>query len=181
MDGAHVYDFAGSSSLHEVLHERLLDKKHTFQIDCEDAVVIAFRDFPENRVYLQAGVVDIRDIAAVAVQVLSGSGHEGQAYVLTGPEALTNSQIAEKLSRALGRTIRYVDVPPADFKRSLVAAGLPEWSADALIDLQRLYREGGASLVDPTVERVLGRKATLFDEFVRDYRSAFQQDARAAS
>jgi uncharacterized protein YbjT (DUF2867 family) len=125
--------------------------------------------------------VDIRDIAAVAVRVLSSGGHEGKAYSLTGPEALTNLQVAEKLSRVLGRTIRYVDVPPDDFKRSLVSAGVPEWSANALLDLQRLYREGGASLVDRTVEQLTGHSAISFDHFARDYASAFQQDARAAS
>src|SRR5262245_27393313 len=50
--------------------------------------------------------IDIRDISAVAVKVLSEDGHEGKAYALTGPEALTNDQIAEKLSRVSGRTIR---------------------------------------------------------------------------
>jgi uncharacterized protein YbjT (DUF2867 family) len=125
--------------------------------------------------------IDIRDIAAAAVKVLSSDGHEGKACSLTGPEALTNAQIGEKLSRALGRTIRYVDVPAGELRKSLLSAGVPEWSADALLDLQRLYREGGASLVDPTVERITGRKARSFDEFARDYSSAFRQDARVAS
>jgi len=125
--------------------------------------------------------IDVRDIASVAVKVLSTSGHEGKAYSLTGPEALTNAQVAEKLSRVLGRAIRYVDVPTEDFKKSLLSAGVPEWSANALIDLQRLYREGVASLVDPAVEQLTGRKATSFDHFARDYSLAFQQDAKAAS
>ena len=125
--------------------------------------------------------IDIRDIAAVAVKVLSGGGHEGKPYSLTGPEALTNAQIAEKLSRLLGRSIRYVDIPPDDFKKSLLTAGMPEWSVNALLDLQRLYREDGASLVDRTVEQLLGRKATSFNEFARDYRSAFQTEVKAAS
>jgi len=125
--------------------------------------------------------IDIRDIASVAVKVLSGSGHEGKAYSLTGPEALTNAQVAGKLSRVLGRIIRYVDVPPDDFKKSLLSAGVPEWSANALLDLQRLYREGGASLVDPTVERLTGRGAISFDDFVGDYSFAFQEEERAAS
>lgn len=125
--------------------------------------------------------VDIRDIAAVAVKVLSGGGHEGKAYPLTGPEALTNAQVAEKLSRVLGRTIRYVDISPDDFKKGLLTAGLPEWSANALVDLQGLYSDGGANMVDPTVEQLLGRKATSFDDFARDYRFAFRQDMRAAS
>ena len=113
--------------------------------------------------------------------MLSSDGHGGKAYSLTGPEALTNAQVAGKLSRVLGRVIRYIDLPPADFKKSLLAAGVPEWSADALLDLLRLYREGGASLVDPAVEQLTGRKATSFDEFAADYSSAFQTEARAAS
>src|SRR5262245_47215541 len=65
--------------------------------------------------------VDIRDVAAVAVKVLSSNGHAGRAYSLSGPEALTNAQIAEKLSQAVGREIRYVDLAPDDFRKSLLA------------------------------------------------------------
>jgi uncharacterized protein YbjT (DUF2867 family) len=125
--------------------------------------------------------IDIRDIAAAAVRVLSGSGHEGKAYSLTGPEALTNAQVAEKLSRVLGRTIRYVDLAPDDFKKGMLAAGMPDWSANAVLDLQRLYREGGASLVDPAVEQLTGRRPISLDQFARDYSSSFQQEAKAAS
>ncbi len=117
--------------------------------------------------------IDIRDVAAVAVKVLATSGHEGKAYSLTGPEALNNTQVAEKLSRVLGHTIRYVDVPPEDFRKAMLSAGVPEWSANAILDLQRMYREGGASMVDPTLERLLGRSATSFEQFARDYASAF--------
>jgi uncharacterized protein YbjT (DUF2867 family) len=124
--------------------------------------------------------VDIRDVASAAVKVLSTNGHEGRAYALTGPEALTNQEIAEKLSRAVGHTIRYVDLPQDDFRRSLLSAGVPDWSVDALIDLQRLYREGGAGLIDPAFEQLTGRKPTSFDDFARDHSGAFQLDARAA-
>jgi len=122
--------------------------------------------------------IDVRDVGAVAVKVLADDRHERQAYALTGPEALTNDQLAEKLSRATGRTLRYIDLPPAELKKALLGAGMPEWSADALLDLQRLYREGKASLVDPAVERILGRRATTFDQFARDYAAAFQPDGR---
>jgi hypothetical protein len=63
------------------------------------------------------------------------------------------TRLAEQISNAVGRKIRYVDLPPADLKKAMLAAGVPEWSANALLDLQRLYREGGASLVDPTIEQ----------------------------
>jgi uncharacterized protein YbjT (DUF2867 family) len=125
--------------------------------------------------------IDIRDIAAAIVAVLSGSGHEGKAYALTGPEALTQEQVAEKLSKATGRTIKYVDLPVAEVKKAMLGSGMPEWSADAVLDLTSLYREGGASLVDPTVEQLMARKRNTFDQFARDYVSAFRTEERAAS
>jgi len=125
--------------------------------------------------------IDIRDVAAVAVRVLTEDGYEGKAYSLTGPEALSNAQIAQILSDDLGREIRYVDLPAAQFKQALLAAGVDEWSVDALIDLQRLYREGKAATVTRDVEQVLGRRPLTFEQFSRDYRQAFQPRERAAS
>jgi uncharacterized protein YbjT (DUF2867 family) len=125
-------------------------------------------------------VIDIRDIAAVAVIILAATGHEGKSYVLTGSEALTNSQIAEKISRVGGRKIAYRDLPPAEFRKALVAAGMPEWSADALLDLQRFYREGKASRVTNDVERLAGRKPLTFEQFATDYAFAFEAEAKAA-
>jgi uncharacterized protein YbjT (DUF2867 family) len=126
-------------------------------------------------------LVDIRDIAAVAVIVLAATGHEGKSYALTGGEALTNGQVAEKISRVAGRKISYVDLPPAEFKKAILSSGMSEWSADALVDLQRLYREGKANLVTDDVERLTGRKPTTFDQFARDYAFAFQAEAKVAS
>jgi uncharacterized protein YbjT (DUF2867 family) len=58
---------------------------------------------------------DTRDIAAVAAQVLTSPRHEGQRYTLTGPEALSAAEVAERLSAATGRPVRYVDLPAAAF------------------------------------------------------------------
>jgi uncharacterized protein YbjT (DUF2867 family) len=60
--------------------------------------------------------VDVGDIADVAVAVLTDSGHEGKAYPITGPEALSMTEVAEKLSAATGKAIRYVNVAPEDAK-----------------------------------------------------------------
>src|SRR5437773_7290729 len=69
--------------------------------------------------------VDVSDIARVAATVLTTSGHEGKIYPLTGPEALTMAEVAEKLSVVTGKTIRYVDVPPEVAMQARLAAGLP--------------------------------------------------------
>ena len=121
--------------------------------------------------------IDLRDIAAVAVKTLTDSGHEGKAYTLTGPEALSNARIAGILSEDTGREIRYVDLPAEQFKQALVGAGLPEWSADALVDLQQLYRSGAASAVTNDVAQLLGRRPISLEQFSRDYASAFQRAA----
>lgn len=121
--------------------------------------------------------IDLRDIAAVAVKTLTESGHDGQAYTLTGPEALSNTRVAEILSDDTGREIKYVDLPGEQFKQALVAAGLPDWSANALNDLQQFYRAGGASAVTGDAEKILGRKPISFEQFSRDYAQAFQKAA----
>jgi uncharacterized protein YbjT (DUF2867 family) len=126
-------------------------------------------------------LVDIRDVATVAVIVLAATGHEGKSYELTGGEALTNEQIAEKISRVVERKISYIDLSPAEFKKTIRSTGMPEWAADALLDLQRLSREGKASLVTNDVERLTRRKPISFDQFARDYAFAFQVEAKVAS
>jgi uncharacterized protein YbjT (DUF2867 family) len=124
--------------------------------------------------------IDIRDVAAVGVKALTENGHVGKAYTLTGPEALTNEEIAQILSDELGREIRFINLSPAQLKEALLSAGVPEWNADALLDLQRLYREGKAATVTGNVEQILGRKPISFALFARDYRSAFDARKQAA-
>ena len=126
-------------------------------------------------------IVDIRDIAAVAVIVLAATGHEGKSYALTGGESLTNQQVAEKISPVAGCKINYVDLPAAEFKKGILSTGASEWSADALVDLQRFYREGKASLLTDDVERLTRHKPITFDQFVRDYAFAFRDEGWVAS
>lgn len=121
--------------------------------------------------------IDVRDVAAVAVKALTQDGHQGMTYTLTGPRALSNMELAQILSDDLGRDISYVDLPVDQFKQALLAAGLPGWSANALIDLQQLYRSGGASAVTNDVEQLLRCKPRSFEQFSRDYIAAFQRVA----
>jgi uncharacterized protein YbjT (DUF2867 family) len=136
----------------------------------------------EGTIYLstkdsKVSAVDVRDIAAVAVKALTTPGHENKTYDLTGPEALTHEQVAQKLSAAAGKQIKYVDIPPAAYKEGAVAAGIPDWYADALLDLYAFYVAGGAQRVSKDVENVTGRKARSFDEFARDHAQAFRAAA----
>lgn len=118
-------------------------------------------------------VIDTRDVGRVAAEVLTGSGHGGQAYELSGPEALTQEQQMAILSTALGRDIRYIAPPDEEWRAGAIAAGLPEWLVDRLIDLQRYFRDGEGSRVTREVERITGSPPTPFRRFAEDYASAF--------
>ena len=118
--------------------------------------------------------VDIRNVAAVAVRVLIEDGHVGRTYTLTGPEALSNSRIAEILSATLGRQIKYGNLPPEQMKQALLGAGVPEWNANGILDLETLYRDGGASSVTGDVELVLRRQPITYEQFARDYASSLR-------
>jgi uncharacterized protein YbjT (DUF2867 family) len=109
--------------------------------------------------------LDIGDLADVATAVLTSPGHEGKTYPLTGPESLSMAEVAEKLSAAIGKTIRYVDVPPEEANKARLAAGMPPYLAEGLDELFAERRNGKESNVWPTIEEVFGRKPTTFDEF----------------
>jgi uncharacterized protein YbjT (DUF2867 family) len=109
--------------------------------------------------------VDVGDIAEVAATVLTSSGHEGKIYRLTGPEALSMAEVAEKLSTATGNKIQYVNVAPDDAKRAQLAAGVPPYLVDGLVELFAERRKGKESQVFPDVQTILGRRPTSFDKF----------------
>ena len=111
--------------------------------------------------------VDARDIAAVAARALTEEGHENCTYVLTGPEAITDREIAEILGAPV------TEITDEQYKAGLLQAGLDEWYADGLVELTELYRAGIAAGVSPDVEALLGRPATPFRTFVEDHREAF--------
>jgi uncharacterized protein YbjT (DUF2867 family) len=117
--------------------------------------------------------VDIRDIAAVAVQVLTGSGHEGKTYDITGPEALSYGDMARKLTAVLGRPIQYINLTPADFKSGMLQWGVPEWMADGMNELYASYTGYQAAVTD-VVARIGKKPPTTFDQFARDFASVFQ-------
>jgi uncharacterized protein YbjT (DUF2867 family) len=117
--------------------------------------------------------VDVRDINAVAAKIFTSPGHEGKAYVITGPEAPTFHQVAEKMSAVLGKKIEYVDVPLAAAADGMRQSGMPEWSVRVVADLLAYFASGAAATVTGTVPRLLGRPAISFEQFAKDHRSAF--------
>jgi uncharacterized protein YbjT (DUF2867 family) len=125
----------------------------------------------------KVSAVDVRDIASAALAALVEKGHEDQIYNLTGPQALSHREMAEKLSRALGRRIDFVDVPPESLRETLIQVGLPVWQADGLIEDYAHYSRGEAAEVTTGVQDATARPPRSFDDFASDYVTAFSPPA----
>ena len=119
------------------------------------------------------GFVDVRDIGAVAARVLTSDGHTGKTYTLTGPELLTYTQVAARVSAQLGRPVQYVAITQQQLRQSMRDMGMPPWQVEALADLQAYYTDGPGGVVTDDVRAVLGRAPIAIDQFLRDYAAAF--------
>ena len=118
--------------------------------------------------------VDVRDIAAVAVKALTEPTHAGQAYTLTGPEAMTYDELANELSKVFGRSISHISLSPSDLKHGMLAEGMTEAIADRMLDLERYYREDRASRITNDIKQVTGHEPSRFAQYARDYASLLQ-------
>jgi uncharacterized protein YbjT (DUF2867 family) len=121
----------------------------------------------------KVSVVDVRDNAAAAFAALTEPGHEGRTYHLTGPQALSHAEMAEGLSAAAGRIIRFVDVPPEAMREAVLRIGLPRWQADGLIEDYAHYQRGEAEAVTSGVLDATGHPPLSFPLFAREYADAF--------
>ncbi len=74
-------------------------------------------------------MIDPRDVGAAAAALLSGPGHEGQTYLVTGPEAITFTEVSAGLSAATGRTIEFTDIPGEAAEQAMIGGGVPAFAA----------------------------------------------------
>lgn len=115
------------------------------------------------------GMVDARDIAAVAVIALTEDGHEGKTYVLTGAKAISFHDISNAFTFFLGRDIKYIPVSAEDAHQGMLEAGMPEWLANDLTALNKIFAAGQGGEISNDIEKVTGRRAGLLKEYLNDY------------
>ncbi|GGS19385.1 MULTISPECIES: NmrA family NAD(P)-binding protein [Streptomyces] len=116
--------------------------------------------------------VDPRDVAAVAVAVLTGAGHEGRTYAVSGPEAITAREQTAQLSRVLGRPLRFEELS-LDAARAALLAKYPRPAAEAFLESAERQRAGAKAAVVPTVEELTGCQARPYRTWAADHADAF--------
>lgn len=121
----------------------------------------------------RVSMVDVRDNAAVAAAALTEDGHAGKTYTLTGPEALTHAEMAEKLSAATACTIAFADASEDEMRQAMAGVKMPQWQIEGLIEDYAHYARGEAAGIATGVRDATGREPRGFDGFARDYADAF--------
>jgi uncharacterized protein YbjT (DUF2867 family) len=140
-------------------HSASIKSNNAFYISLEDAKV---------------SLVDVRDIAAVAVKSLTDDKHNNKTYLITGPEALSYHQAAEILSNAAGKKISYVNISEEEARAAMKERGMSDWLINTISELSEYFRKGNASEVSSAVEDVTGKKPISFSQFAKDYAEAFR-------
>lgn len=107
------------------------------------------------------------DIAASAAAVLlAPAAHAGATYVLTGGEAVTDARVAELATAAIGKPVRYVDLPGEQLAEGMRSNGAPGWLVDALVGLEAVKAAGWAAEATPAVRELTGRAPEAYASFL---------------
>jgi uncharacterized protein YbjT (DUF2867 family) len=132
----------------------------------------------EGRLYAPAGqarvaMIDPRDVGAAAAEVSSSPGHEGRTYLVTGPAAITFTEVAGGLSAAVGRGIEFTDIPGEAAEQAMIAGGMPAFVAGQIVRIFAQLRQGADQRVTATVQALTGSAPRDVAAFARDHARLF--------
>ena len=121
----------------------------------------------------KTAMVDARDVGAVSATILMEEGHAGHIYRLTGPELIDFHEVAQRMSRALGSAVQYVEQSSGDFREVLGQFIHSAWQLDAVCELFAEIAKGSLEHLTTDVESLLGRPPLDLEAFTQEFSSAF--------
>jgi len=121
----------------------------------------------------KSSFIDVRDIAASAAAALTSSRFDGQAFNLTGPEALSYGEASAILSKASGRAIAYKPATDGEFVATLLGAGVPKAYAEFLTSIFHPVREGWTAAVSNAVQNLTGKAPRSVEAYAKDHAGVF--------
>jgi uncharacterized protein YbjT (DUF2867 family) len=117
-------------------------------------------------------MIDVRDTGDVAAQVLTGSGHEGQSYFLTGAP-VTMNDVAAELSKAQGKEIPFVSIPMAGARTAWAGMGMPDWLVDHQTGALQLAGTGDFAGETAWIEKISGHAPRTLSDFMAEHKGVF--------
>jgi uncharacterized protein YbjT (DUF2867 family) len=123
----------------------------------------------------QVGMIDARDVAAVAAAIVTAPApHASKTYWLTGPDLVTYADVAETVADAVGHPVGYRRISPAEHRELMIRAGLPEPVATSNAQAFGLIAEGDAAWLSDDVESLIGNRPRGLRAFVAGQVKAFE-------
>jgi uncharacterized protein YbjT (DUF2867 family) len=163
---------------HTEEHIRGAGVRHTFLRDSVYLDFVPLYVLPEGVIRGPAGDgrfagVARDDVADVAAAVLTGEGHDGETYDVTGPEAFTMAEAAEALSRASGRRIVFEDETLDEARASRAPSGAPAWEIEGWVTTYSAIAAGELDVVSDTVGRIAGHPPVGLAEWLRRHPESY--------
>ena len=121
----------------------------------------------------KTAMIDARDVGEVAAVVLTGEGHDGQAYRLTGPALMDFHEVAARMGAVLERPVSYVAQSPEAFREVLGQFIQSAWQLDAVCELFAEIAAGSLEEQNAITAELLGRPAVDLETFTRQFAGAF--------
>ncbi len=114
------------------------------------------------------------DIASVAVRALTTCEYAGEALAITGPEALSYTEIASRIASVIGKQLRFQSISDEEAGQRFSATGASPDEIVAHIELWRAIREGHLATITDGVQRVLGREPIGLDQWLSENTASFR-------
>ncbi|MFC2130445.1 NmrA family NAD(P)-binding protein [Bacteroidota bacterium] len=113
--------------------------------------------------------VDARDISAAAAAALTDTNHDNKAYTITGGESLSYYDVADYISKASGREIKYNNISDGHYSNLLLESGMDKTDIRAMVWFYQLVRRGESATVSKDLKTIIGREIYSFQQYANDY------------
>ena len=125
----------------------------------------------------KVGFVAAADVADAAARLLTGpvpgTGGHPQVFTLTGPESLTYSNVATRISEVFARQVRYSSLPEEQAREELLGSGLAAWDVEGTLELFAWIRAGGAGQLTSHVREVTRHAPRGLNDWLEGARATF--------
>jgi NAD(P)H dehydrogenase (quinone) len=123
----------------------------------------------------RVAMVAARDVADVAAAVLTGDAavDDRDVLVLTGPQALSFADVADRISAVFARTVEYVDSTPEAARSALRDSGLSPWQVDGRMEIFEWIRHDAMDTVTDAVRQATGREPRPLEDWLQEARAVF--------
>jgi NAD(P)H dehydrogenase (quinone) len=114
------------------------------------------------------------DVAEVVVELLTNPDRDGQAYEVSGPESYTLPEAAERLGRAIGREVAYVDETMEEAWASRRPSGEPDWVIEGWITTYVAIAKGELAEPTTTVKDLTGHEPMRLEQFLERHPESYE-------